>query len=62
MESTERQGEMGLRWLQEGRIEGIICLASCIHDLGLESGEWTRIWIAAVGDTKVHCEVRRYEE
>jgi len=44
------QCELGLRWLREGRIEGMIFLASCVGDLGLEAVEWTRNWIAAVGD------------
>jgi hypothetical protein len=44
------QCETGLRWLHEGRIEGIIFLASCICDLGLETVEWARQWIAEVGD------------
>ena len=38
----EKQCETGLQWLQEGRIEGMIFLASCICDLGLETVEWTR--------------------
>ena len=41
----EKQCELGLRWLQEGRVEGIIFLASCICDLELEAVEWTRQWI-----------------
>lgn len=44
------QCELGLRWLREGRIEGMIFLASCIGDLGLEAVEWSRNWIAKVGD------------
>jgi hypothetical protein len=47
--AMERQCSMGLRWLREGRIEGMIFLASCICDLGLETVEWTREWIARVG-------------
>ncbi len=45
----ERQCETGLQWLQEGRIEGMIFLASCICDLGLETVEWTKEWVAKVG-------------
>ena len=45
----QRQCELGLRWLREGRIEGMIFLASCICDLELETVEWTRRWIAEVG-------------
>lgn len=42
----EKQCRLGTRWLREGRIEGMIFLASCICDLGLEAVEWTRNWIA----------------
>jgi hypothetical protein len=45
----ERQCSLGLRWLRDGRIEGMIFLASCICDLGLDAVEWTRQWIAAQG-------------
>jgi hypothetical protein len=45
----EQQCSLGLRWLQEGRIEGMIFLASCLCDLGLEPVEWTRKWIAEHG-------------
>ncbi len=44
------QCEKGLEWLTEGRIEGMIFLASCICDLNLKAVEWTRQWIAQVGD------------
>ena len=47
------QCETGRQWLQEGRIEGMILLASCICDLGLESVAWARRWIAEVGDQPV---------
>jgi len=45
--------EVGLRWLREGRIEGMIFLASCICDLGLKTVEWTRRWITEVGDQTI---------
>ncbi len=47
VEAMQRQCELGLRWLRERRIEGMIFLASCICDLKLEAVEWTREWIAA---------------
>jgi len=47
------QCELGLRWLREKRIEGMIFLASCICDLDLEAVEWTRRWIAEVGDQPI---------
>jgi hypothetical protein len=46
----DKQCELGLRWLREGRIEAMIFLASCICDLGFEAVEWTRRWIERVGD------------
>ena len=49
VELMQQQCETGLKWLREGRIEGIIFLASCICDLQLEAVEWTRQWIAEVG-------------
>ena len=49
----EKQCSLGLDWLREGRIDGTIFLASCICDLGLEAVEWTRSWIAAVGDLRL---------
>jgi len=48
--NMERQCEQGLRWLRDGRITGLILLATCICDLDLEAVEWTRRWVAAVGD------------
>lgn len=45
----QKQCELALRWLREGRIEGMIFLASCICDLDLETVEWTRRWIAEKG-------------
>lgn len=43
------QCETGLKWLEEGRIQGMIFLASCVCDLDLEAVQWTREWIAANG-------------
>ena len=47
------QCETGLRWLREGKIEGIVFLGNTTMDLGFESVEWTRQWIAKVGDQKL---------
>jgi hypothetical protein len=47
---AEHQCETGLRWLHAGRIEGMIFLANTVADFGFPSVEWTRDWIAAVGD------------
>lgn len=49
----KHQCEVGLRWLQQGRIEGIVFMGNTTMDLGFESVEWTRRWIQEVGDTKL---------
>lgn len=46
----QQQCELGREWLHQGRIDGMIFLASCICDLDLEAVEWTRDWIACHGD------------
>ena len=51
--SMEHQCRLGLRWLREGRIEGMIFLANCICDLDLETVEWTRNWIREIGEENV---------
>ncbi len=48
-----RQLHLGLRWLHEKRIEGMIFLASCISDLELDAVEYTRKWIAEKGDETI---------
>src|SRR5262249_3655978 len=40
--AMKHQYTLALRWLHEGRIEGMIFLASCICDLGLEAVDWAR--------------------
>jgi hypothetical protein len=49
LELMRHQCEVGLDWLRRGKIEGMIFLASCVCDLGLEAVEWARNWIAEVG-------------
>jgi hypothetical protein len=51
--AMQKQCEQGLDWLRQGRIHGMIFLATCICDLGLETVEWTRDWIQKVGDQKL---------
>ncbi len=51
--SMKLQCETGLRWLRQGRIEGMIFLGNTTMDLGFESVDWTREWIRQVGDTKL---------
>jgi len=53
VETIQGQSELGLRWLREGRIEGMIFLATCICDLELEAVEWARQWIARVGEEEL---------
>lgn len=43
-----KECEIGLKWLKEGKIEGIIFLASCIVDLGLSTVEWVKRWIISL--------------
>ena len=47
------QCETGLRWLREGRADGLVFLATCICDMGLETVEWARQWIAGVADEEL---------
>jgi hypothetical protein len=53
LEAMKQQCAQGLEWLRHGRIEGMILLASCICDLGLETVEWARQWVAEVGDKEL---------
>jgi hypothetical protein len=50
MELMPFQCDLGLQWLREGAIEGMIFLGTNICDLGIEAVEWTRAWIAEHGD------------
>jgi hypothetical protein len=47
------QCETGLRWLKEGRTEGMIFLANTVADFDFDSVEWTRNWIAEVADNRL---------
>ena len=51
VEQMKYQVELGYKWLQQGRIQGIIFLASPICDLELKAVEWTKEWTATVKDT-----------
>ncbi len=53
LELMQQQCEIGLKWLHEGRIEGMIFLGSNVCDIELDTVEWTREWIAKVGDQRV---------
>ena len=45
----QQQVELGHRWLKEGRISGMIFLATANVDVGLEAVDWTRQWIREAG-------------
>ncbi|MDA0841011.1 MAG: hypothetical protein O3B01_27905 [Planctomycetota bacterium] len=49
----KRQCELGLKWLREGKVEGLIFLATCIFDLEIDTVEWLRGWIAGIGDESI---------
>lgn len=49
-EWMKKQCQLGLKWLRQGRIEGMIFLGTNICDLNLETVKWTRQWISQVGD------------
>ncbi len=53
LDLMKQQCEFSLGLLRQGRIEGVIFLASCICDLELETVEWLRGWISQVGDQSV---------
>jgi len=53
MDLMRRQADFGLQWLKQGRIQGIIFLATANVDVGLEAVTWTRDWIARVGDQRL---------
>ncbi len=52
-EIMKLQCETGLRWLHEGRIEGMVFLTNCVMGLGLSSEYWLRDWIDQVGDQEL---------
>jgi hypothetical protein len=53
LDIMKHQCELGLRWMKEKRIEGMIFLGSNICDLGLETVEYTRSWIKEVGEQRL---------
>ncbi|MDD3586788.1 MAG: twin-arginine translocation signal domain-containing protein [Thermoguttaceae bacterium] len=46
MDMMELQCELGRQWLRQGKIEGMIFLATNVCDLGLETVTWSKEWIA----------------
>jgi hypothetical protein len=53
VDRMKHQCDLALKWLRAGQIEGMIFLATNICDLKLETVEWTRNWIASVGDEQL---------
>lgn len=53
VERMKMQVELGHRWLCDGRIAGMIFLATPNVDVGLEAVEWTRQWIVQMGDEEL---------
>lgn len=50
LDLMKRQCEFGLQRLQQGRLSGLILLGNPFCGLGLDTVEWARSWIAAIGD------------
>ena len=53
LDLMKHQCRTGLRWLTEGRIEGIIFLGNTVADLDFPAVEWTRQWIRDIGDENI---------
>ena len=53
LDRMKMQCEPGLQLLMEGRIVGIVFLASCVCDIELEAVEWTREWISEIALEKL---------
>lgn len=53
VDRMEHQCTLALKWLKEGKIEGMIFLSNCVADIGLDAVEWSRDWISRVGDQPV---------
>ncbi len=51
--AMQHQCELGMRWLRERRIEGIVFLGNSVMDLGYEAVDWTRDWIDKVAESKL---------
>ena len=49
MDLMKMQCDMGLKWLKNGTIEGMIFLASNICDMNIEAVEYSKKWIAEHG-------------
>jgi hypothetical protein len=50
----KKQCELALKWVHEGRIEGMVFLVTNICNMNLEAVNCSRAWIAKVGDQPLH--------
>ncbi len=48
--AVEHQCRVGLEWLRRGRIEAMVFVSSGLADMPIDAVQWTRQWIAEVGD------------
>ena len=53
LDLMKHQCELGLKWLHEKRVHHLIFLSNTVLDVGLESVEFARNWIAEVGDESI---------
>jgi len=53
VDMMQLQCETGLRWLRDGRVEGLIFLGNTVMDLDFPSVEWSRRWVAEISDQKL---------
>jgi len=52
-ELMEHQCELGLKWLKEGRLDGMIFEANSVMGVGLTSEKWLREWVKKVKYTEL---------
>jgi len=53
MDLMKMQCDLGLKWLKNGTIEGMIFLASNICDMNIEAVEWSKQWITKHGGESI---------
>jgi len=49
----QQQCTMGLEWMLEGRLDGLVFLGNTVADFGFDSVEWSRQWIQEVGQREI---------
>jgi len=50
LDLMKHQCGLGLKWLQEGWVEGLILLGTNLCDLDLETVAWAKKWVSMVGN------------